>query len=504
MAFVRKLKMLTRKAAGALAGFALCTSANMTMMYGIALVPTLGAAGAAIDMGRAVAVRQRLIEALDAAALAVGSTPGLTTAQMIQKAQEFFNANFPPDALGTPGTISVTPLQDGSAVMAIDARLDTTFIGIFGIEELQVRAEIAMVPENRALEMVLSLDNTGSMGSNGKLESLKSASKSLVNILFGDNPAPEKTRMGLVPFSESVRLTTATAINNGWMDMNGQAPWARLHFDNNKHPFAVWQTMRSSTWGGCVEARADGHDELDTAPSVTSPATLFVPFFQPDEPDSSAYPNYSQNYMSDGVAGDEMARLRNSAKYVNRRSTRPNQDCNIQAVMPLTNNKAQILSYLDGMKAQGYTHIAEGAAWGWRLLSPTAPFTEAVPYDNQEWIKAFVLLSDGENTIPTRTTALLSDYTAYGYLSEGRLGTTNAAEAARRQDDKTQRICTRMKDLGIRVYTILLEEAGTATVNMMRNCASSPEAFFPTPTGAELEAAFQQIAADLTNLRLAK
>ena len=48
-------------------------------------------------------VHSQMISALDAAALAVGSTKGLTQQQMQSLAQQYFNANFTADpSFGTP------------------------------------------------------------------------------------------------------------------------------------------------------------------------------------------------------------------------------------------------------------------------------------------------------------------------------------------------------------------------------------------------------------------
>ncbi len=44
------------------------------------------------------------------------------------------------------------------------------------------------------------------------------------------------------------------------------------------------------------------------------------------------------------------------------------------------------------------TSIGEGAAWGWRTLSPGAPFTEGRPYGAEENQKVLVLMTDGQNT----------------------------------------------------------------------------------------------------------
>ena len=53
--------------------FARATGANVAMMFGLALVPLAIATGAGLDFAHAMMVRESISDALDSAALAVGS-----------------------------------------------------------------------------------------------------------------------------------------------------------------------------------------------------------------------------------------------------------------------------------------------------------------------------------------------------------------------------------------------------------------------------------------------
>ena len=50
------------------------------------------------------------------------------------------------------------------------------------------------------------------------------------------------------------------------------------------------------------------------------------------------------------------------------------------------------------MAAQGATGVGEGAMWGWRVLSPGAPFTDGRAYSTKNNTKVLVLMTDGQNT----------------------------------------------------------------------------------------------------------
>jgi Flp pilus assembly protein TadG len=476
---------------------------NVAMIYALALLPAIAAVGSAVDLTRAMVMKMRLGEALDAAGLSVAGTVGLTEAQMTEKAQKFFYANYPDEELGTVMSLTVKPAGNNLVTVSGTAKVDTAFMGLFGIPYLDVTVNAEVTRESKGLEIALVLDNTGSMGSNGKIQALKSSTNELIGILFGDQNAPSHLKMSLVPFSQTVKVDTVSFLANGYMDINGQSSSARLNFDNNKYAFAVWATMNNKSWGGCVEARPNGYEETDDEPSAGSPNTRFVPYFEPDGPDSNAYSGYT-TYITDGVSSNQDTRLKRSAKYVNQNKTNPNADCNLQKILPLTNSKVTLQNYVNGMIASGNTHIALGASWGWRTLSPTAPYTEGSDYGDENWTKAMVFLTDGLNTTPSNNTWHKSSYTAYNFLQRNMLGTTNAAASELAQDARTRTVCGRIHDAGIRVYTILLEEDAQRAKDLMRDCASDPSLYFESPTSGELKAVFQAIANDLSNLRLSK
>lgn len=485
-----------------LGAFLRATAGNIAMISGLAAVPLILAAGAGIDMSRAMVVKARLAEALDAAGLAVGGAVGLNTQQMQDLAQAYFDANYPNGSLGTPGPISI--VQSGQVLtLSVSATVPTTLMHIAGIEQMDVSVEAEITRESKGLEVVMVLDNTGSM-SGSKIQSLKTAATTLVDTLSAGNNFPAKLKIGLVPFTQTVRLDPATATSNGWMDTNGLSSVARLNFDNNKYAFSVIATMKNTSWRGCVEARPSPLDELDTPPTAGNPDTLFVPYFQPDEPDTSS--SYSNDYISDGTNGTDLQRLMRSAKYSGQKKDNDvNASCDMPAIMPLTNDMNAVRTRINQMIAAGYTHIPFGAVWGWRVLSPAAPFTEGVPYGDPDFQKAMILMTDGENTMPSQSTFNKSRYTAYGYVRQGRLGTTTSTSAAATElDNRLARICTRVKDLKIRLYTIGFMISDQGTLNLLRNCATEPSMFYNSPSSSDLQAAFEAIATDLSNLRLSR
>jgi len=190
----------------------------------------------------------------------------------------------------------------------------------------------------------------------------------------------------------------------------------------------------------------------------------------------------------------------------------PNADCPSAALTPLTATPATVTSAIAAMVADGGTNIHEGAAWGFRVLSPTAPFTQGEAYD-EATAKIMIVMTDGENTAYQTGNLNGSSYhSAYGYPYNARLGTIASTnpQLVTEMNARTVQTCTNAKAQGITVYTIGLStdqvtQSTTAVVQkMLRDCAtSSAHAYFPN-NPSELKSVFQAIAGQLAALRLAQ
>lgn len=429
----------------------------VAIVVALGLVPILLATGAAIDFGRAYAVKTRLGYALDSAGLAVGSSDP-TRADLDQVFRRYFNANFPSSELGTVASLSMI-VEGGVITLTASASVETTFLKLIHKDQIDVQASAKVIRETKGLEVVLVMDNTGSMNSNGKLTALKAAANELVDILFAGQTVADKLYIGLVPFADSVNI--------------GAANWPNRADFINDYSALNWGP---SHWFGCVMARAYPHDVRDTS---TTTGGKWDAFYWAD------HNTYNNWIVSGGYSISEPL------------SRGPNKYCP-QALTPLTNVKANLTPKINGMVATGNTHVNVGAVWGWRVLSHDPPFTEGVPYGEEGWNKAIVILTDGDNTHSN------SVYTAYGYLSQGRLGTTNATAAEAELDRRLTEICTNMKNLNIVVYTITFQLTNTSTQNLYRGCATDPSKYYNSPDIDTLRAAFRSIGAELSNLRLAE
>jgi Flp pilus assembly protein TadG len=140
---------------------------NVAMIFGLSAIMLALAAGVAVDATRAYTVKMRLGTALDAAALAVGSTTNETPAQLATRLQNYFLVNYPSTALGgATVTIAPTPANESLTASVVtfvaQATVPMTFMKMAGFNTITVSAT-NQIHKTAGLEVVLVLDNTGSM-----------------------------------------------------------------------------------------------------------------------------------------------------------------------------------------------------------------------------------------------------------------------------------------------------------------------------------------------------
>jgi Flp pilus assembly protein TadG len=523
--------------------FALCGS---LIMMAIAIT---------VDYGMGSLERARQQSALDAAALAASHRLGLPDEQEAGPAVagSFFEANTHPESRGT---VDVTldggaGTVDGTASGSVATWFLSAVKGSAG-ERLSIGTASRVVKGSNSIELALVLDNSTSMMED--IGSLKTAANTLVASVFAGAEGTDKVRIGVVPFSASVNVGSQYKTAS-WIDADGQSSIHYQNFSENKTRFELLDAMGSS-WGGCVEARPAPYDTNDTRPSAGNGDTLFVPMFAPDEPDENNNGDYrtappcsilSQDcYVNSYLVDDGGAcapQPRPCTRYDSRgRCTRwgsptplspavaqartckyegqarsgglgPNQGCTTTALLPLTNARATVESAITGMQAGswtnvGYTNVGEGTMWGWRLLSPTEPFMEGRSYDEEGNSKFLVVMTDGANTYEPRSHHNQSTYSAFGYVSKGRLGnygSTPAPSALRSQmDAKLRSACANAKAAGITVFTVgfRLQDDAIA-LDLLTECASGADRALQANDGASLVRAFEQIGREISQVRIA-
>lgn len=496
---------------------------GVALPFAMAAIPLALMSVAAVDFHRASMVRNGLQDALDAATLAAGRTSTTDAALIQQIGQDALAANlkaYPSTEL----TGSSFTLQGEKVVGTASMHMTPLVAQIFGAQ-MNIAAESEVVRGLNKLEIAMVLDNTGSMAGT-KLSTLKTAASNFVDTLSAAaarSAEPNAVKIALVPFSMTVRVGSGYR-DASWIDQTGASPINDEIFSSHANRFSLFQQMNVA-WGGCVESRQAPYDVQDTPPDAANPATLFTPYFAPDEPgdmpsgrwtDSWGGDTWYNNYLVDGTSSSSWsARQGNVAKYAStslrtgsNRSTGyaygPNAGCALQPLMRLTDDWNGLKSAIGAMTAVGDTNIPMGMMWGWHVLSPNAPFGDGVPYGTAKTKKIVVMMTDGQNTETANGNANASFYSGLGYIWQRRLGLGAGASNAQRQaalDGRLATLCANMKAQGIDIYTVRVE-VNDSNFQVLQACASKPDQFFDVQSASQLTAVFDTIAQSIENLRI--
>lgn len=499
-------------------------SGAAAIIFAVALVLLAPLTLGVFDLYIAANQKQKLQDALDAAALYAARSSAQTEKEINEIGQRALQANlssFPGSALITSSFVLDGPKVVGSAEMTPMA----VATGFFEHSNVKAGAEVLRAMDR--LEVALVLDNTGSM-SGTKLSTLKTAAKDLVDKLEAAgsrSTAEDPIQISLVPFSSTVRVAENVSVKNyntttqtgpgipAWLDSRARghnAAGVDIFNDSNTDRFAVLKSMKGNqVWGGCVESRRQPFDVQDTAPYASNVDSYFVPYFAPDEPDRDSWwsPSYANSYISDKSNGGFEDKQGNVAKYNNASPSGggPNEGCDLEPLTRLTTDMDDLKSAIDDMKAVGNTNIPMGLVWGWHTLSPNAPFSDGVAYGTKNHRKIIILMTDGDNVASTGNYNNDSLYSGIGYIWQGLLGITSGSSSYRgdKMDDRLRLLCQNIKAKDIVLYTVRVE-VKTGSSELLKTCATDSEKFFDVQNVSQLGAAFDAIAGSIDNLRLTK
>ncbi len=490
----------------------------------IALLPLLTVVGIALDVSRITLARQKLADAVDAAGVAVGRHPELSPDDATTLAQSFVKAFYPSKLYGD--LLGVTTVTTSKQVdVTGKARVPTVLLQILGYSSVDITVSSMVLRQLRKIEVVMALDNSGSMAGT-RMTALKSSANTLVSALFGSETTSSFVKIGLVPFTAAVNVGPGN-IGAEWLDSARLSPIHAEDIDipTGKTLFDLFKGLLNVGWGGCVRARvgSGGYDLTDEPPDPAVGETLFVPYFAPDEPGTGNGPQgpgdgYQNDYLDDtSIPGDAVAKQRNWSHYLGvsvpslfyNPPLGPNYNCPASPILPLTNVKGTIASAIDSMVAGGNTVVPEGLAWGWRVLSPGLPFAEGAPYSDKDTLRFLILLTDGQNNVGGGGNYHnASLFSAFGYAASGHLGSNDGSQSRQVLDAKTATLCANVKARGIYVYTIALQVTDGATRAMLASCASSEcpgeQCYYESPTASALDSVFTNIALGINQLRVAR
>ena len=505
----------------------------VAVIVALTLVVLMTVAALAVDLGRAIYVRNSLQIAVDgamkAAAAAALSQPTTYTTQ--QKADEMTriarayvtsNNTLSPGLAELLGDLDVQYITSGpnedSVVGTQKARVLMTFAKIINVKEipLTVTARVQR-PRPAPVEMVIALDTTDSMnetfGSSTKLAALKSSAKELVSVLMQSDYA----KVGLVPFAWLIKLDP-TAGYYAAASQTSLVPWLAFGTKPQIYDCYKWVTsncyyvngtcykdnvpytcslkkcgtqvcadarLRPVTWDGCVYLRPSPGRTTINRSSPTS-----EPYYGVWSEISCRDASIITDLVTKGQTFEIGTASYSAENYLNAK---------IDAI---------------NVSTYGGTYIPGALIWAWNMLTtetsggapdPNYPLNSGFTAAEVAQLgvrKALVLITDGNNS------SFPCCGGAYAGGAETLYAIQNKAYSAVQQkthlDDVTKdmvTICNDIKRSDIKLYVIALQISATdlAYKAMLRDqCASGADTFFDVSNPAKLTEAFQTIGASFS------
>jgi hypothetical protein len=486
-------------------GFHRSTRANVAIIFGLSLVPLTVAAGAGLDLARGMLVHSQLIQALDAAALAVGGTPGLDAGQMKTLAQQYFDANYKVDpSFGKPTPVSI--VQDGQSVTVSCADpMPTTLMNVIGFKQFTIVASSNVVWGQEKLWLSLILDNTGSMTQTdksgvSKISALKTATHSLLGMLQTVALNPGDVQVDIVPFARDVKIGTGYA-SATWLDWSDWLAAPTPAPSASVGPGSNCPYTDGSNGFHCQANPTNGSAKAPTIPNSGTYKGYICPsgstvghYYNGCWTSSGSSGNYTHTWTTNNKS-TWTGCVTDRAQDYDTRNTTPvsgnvptmmvaeNSPACVQApLMGLSYNWTTLSNEVDSMVAAGSTNQTIGLAWGWQAQSSGAPLSAPpLPANTQRIV---ILLSDGLNTQDR-------------WYGDGQNQSTQV-------DDRMAAACTNVKAAGYIVYTVFVDLNGTqGNSTVLQNCATDSTKYFDLTSSDQIISTFNAIGEQITNLHVA-
>ena len=434
------------KAAGLIQGFVKDRRGNFAVITASIASVLMLSAGFAVDIAQLHNVKSRLGHALDAAVtstardLTVGKIAPEDARGMVEL---FLRANSEPEFMDSDRLVldSLVVDQSNNTVEAT-AHVDVDlYFPLFRSGDTQRVSNIsAAVYSDKAIEVAMMLDVTGSMEGQ-KIKDLKAAASNAVDaFLGGQDPARPRVRVAIVPYAD--------AVNTGSLN-------------NVVHVETKFTTEEPPKLGGAVAASAGVADDCATERKGTQQFT-----------DASPY----------------VAKINRDYRL---------KFCPAAALKPLSADIAALKKTISNFKASGHTGGHMGIQWSWYMLSPQ--WKDVLPkaaqphdHDKQKVVKYAILMTDGE--FNTAFAGVDKKGTTTNQPALSRSHAERLCAAMRKDGIEIFTVGFMLKEAG----------AKGVLKNCSSKDTSAIKHYYDTSSGAELDRAFQDIARNIERLAITK
>lgn len=434
------------------------------VIFALMLLVLLGFTALGIEAGRWYLVRAELAKGVDAAAL-VGarniSNPYVTPDTL---AEEFGKENFQSGYIGTPGSgtgeVQFTANLVGSDKVHVRGDVNATAVlaQLFGVGTIPVSAE--SVAQKKEVEIMMILDQSGSMDGSAKIGRLRTAATTFVSYF---QETQDKDKMGLITFDTTARVRFPLGtnyVNSMTSAINGMCPG----YDCN-----------GATNAEDALDQSDGPQGFTDQTGVPGDKRIqqFVVFFSDGMPtalrDRFKYNNTTYDAVVYGQGTSGHANCRTS-------------DYPYMSV-------ADVLTRPDGSGTYSGNPATTGDGKATSGTNRTVCTSGGSRYLNTKWylFETTLVPRSGGGTWPAEQCSIpMTDLVPYFCGRARQLALDNAAV---------------LKAKGIKIYVIGLGTSTEIDTNYLQSLSSGTTYTYITPNSSELQAIFSKIAKEI-KLRL--
>jgi len=546
-------------------------SGNVAMLFALTMIPMIGFTGAAVDYTRGNSARAAMQAAMDSTALMLSKdAQKLTKDQLAQKTQDYFKALFNrSDVHDVSVSAEFSQPEAGSFQLDVTgtAAIDTTFwramkvVGL-GQDTIDLKTKSQVVWGMKKLELMLALDNTGSMESNSKMTELKKATRNLLDTLFKAAKEPGDVKVGIVPFATSVNVDKSTNLNALWLDWDH---WEAEPANIKSTKPSKWDEIgpgsdcpftKDAHGFTCVQGPAtlgQGQTNLTSASQIPSNGAI-CPALDGGQKNSNMKSAYHNGCYDSVVSGTKIG-----SKTV---CTGRNCSCGNLNNCSCTGSNNNRVCTQTGVTITTYTHTWRhnsrsdnwnGCVWDRNQdydvsdADPTSTSTRFQPHQVSTCPASMLPLSDiltnwvstdKDATTPTsvlgkkvdgmtpvgntnvtiglawgwhaltKSDPLTEASTPQNNLDKVIILLTDGDNTQNRWstndttiDARTKAACTNAKAAGFKLYTVRVINGNA---DLLRSCATNTSMYYDVENADDLNDVFTDIAKNLANLRIAK
>ncbi len=509
---------MVRKLRSFCARFVKAQKGNVAIIFGLTMIPLMVLIGGLVDYGMAVKTKSQLTVTLDSAMLAAMMKYSEDQDVDFEKIiLDYVDKNYSKSGKALHGVIlevaTPTLSDEGEMSSSIRVKVPTSFLKFVNFDNFEFTVSSSAMVGGSSIEVALVLDNTGSMRGS-KIAALKEAANDLLEIVMpegGNNDG--KVKFALIPFADYVNIGTEHADEEG---LDIPETYSVMTREGGER---CWNTYPDSTYRCVNNPRVPGTCYNDGVPydcmkwnGRTCTGDRGEPVRRCEEREAEY-----KTYKWFGCVGSREHDLNvRDADYdtgVPGMMDTWNWCRQIAPVTRLTADRDSITTAISRMRSQRNTYIPAGLIWGWRALSPIAPFADGSPYSDGGVRKVIVLMTDGANTKSAwgKWNGLENDSRSWK-RNLGRKALNNQSDLYGHNGSNkssanaiTTELCNNIRAKGITVFTIAFDvEEGSDVEALMQGCAANGGQYFDADDNEGLGDAFKEIGLSLLNLRLSK